>query len=99
MTGRQFLLIGAALAFTGCATADEMPDEDQCGAAALQTKVGEPVTGSASDGYQIAGETIPAPEGGIRVVGPNDAMTMDFRLDRLTIEVDDDRNLISARCV
>ncbi len=35
----------------------------------------------------------------IRVVGTNQAMTMDFRIDRLTIVVDDENKKISMRCV
>lgn len=35
----------------------------------------------------------------IRVVGTNEAMTMDFRIDRLTIVVDDENKTISMRCV
>jgi hypothetical protein len=35
----------------------------------------------------------------IRVVGPNDAMTMDFREDRLTITIGEDGRIKSLRCV
>lgn len=92
--------IGASLALAGCAAiADEPGETDECGAGALQGRIGEPVTGTNSDGFQISDEPIPVPQGGIRVVGPNDAMTMDFRLDRLTIETDEDGNLVTARCV
>ena len=99
MIGRQFLSIGAALAFIGCATADEMPDEDQCGAAALQDRVGEAVSGTTPQDLTIGGEPVSVSANSIRVVETGDPMTMDLRLDRLTIEVDEDRNLVSARCV
>lgn len=99
MIGRQFLLIGAVLAFTGCATADEMPDEDQCGASALQNRLGEPVAGTTPEDLTIGGEPVSTTARTVRVVQTGDPMTMDLRLDRLTIEVDENRNLVSARCV
>lgn len=35
----------------------------------------------------------------VRVVGPHDAMTMDFREDRLTITTDDASRIKTLRCV
>lgn len=35
----------------------------------------------------------------LRVVGPNDAMTMDFREDRLTITTDEAGRIKTLRCV
>ena len=35
----------------------------------------------------------------VRVVGPHDAMTMDFREDRLTITTDDAGRIKTLRCV
>jgi hypothetical protein len=35
----------------------------------------------------------------IRVVGPHDVMTMDFRSDRLTISTGDDGKIARLRCV
>ncbi|MBB4860466.1 hypothetical protein HNO88_003809 [Novosphingobium chloroacetimidivorans] len=35
----------------------------------------------------------------LRVVGPNDAMTMDFREDRLTITTDESGRIKTLRCV
>jgi len=35
----------------------------------------------------------------LRVVGPNDAMTMDFREDRLTVTTDENGRIKTLRCV
>lgn len=87
--------IGMSLALATPAIADE-PDE--CGAGPLQSRIGEPVTGTTADDLHIGGEPVTTAKM-VRVVKQGQPMTMDFHADRLTIEVDDDGNLLSARCV
>lgn len=105
MLNTKTLAAGAivtSLALAGCtatggATGPEQPAND-CGAAALQDKIGQPVTGTTAADVRVGGEPVQS-LGSVRVVGPNDQMTMDFREDRLTIETDAAGNLVSARCV
>lgn len=100
MTLKQLLAMGAlAMSLTltgGPAMADE--DSDLCGASALQDRIGESVTGTTPDDLRVGGERVTT-AGSVRVVEKGQPMTMDHRLDRLTIEVDDDGNLVSATCV
>lgn len=55
-----------------------MPDADACGAAALQTLVGQPA--SVLETMRFGVET--------RIIRPGMAVTMDYRADRLNIEID-----------
>lgn len=100
-------LLGFALAATfglaGCASynpnADTgMPPPVDCGAASLQDKVGQPVIGSTASDLRVGGQPVRT-AGTVRVVRQGQPMTMDFRVDRLTIETDANANLVSARCV
>lgn len=92
-------VVGTALVLAAAAVADEPGEPDECGANILQDRIGEAVTGSTTDDLQVGGERVVVSANAVRVVGPGDAMTMDFRSDRLTIDVDEDGNLVSARCV
>lgn len=68
--------------------------EASCKAAAeaLAVWVGRP--------WAEAEETVRAGEGvaTIRVFGPNDAVTMDYRSDRLNVELGEDRNIVRIFC-
>lgn len=102
MKMKQLLVTGAigiSLALAGAAVADETGASDECGAGALQDRIGEPVTGTTAEDLVIGGEPVAVTANAVRVVGEGQPMTMDFREDRLTIEVDEDGNLVSARCV
>ncbi|MBX3445893.1 MAG: hypothetical protein KF765_03990 [Parvibaculaceae bacterium] len=61
-------------------------------AEALAVWVGRP--------WAEAEETVRAGEGvaTIRVFGPNDAVTMDYRSDRLNVELGEDRNIVRIFC-
>lgn len=92
-------VFGAALAMAGCAaTGEDVADADQCGAEALQDRIGEPVTGTTAEDLLVSGEPVTGANF-VRVVEEGQPMTMDYRPDRLTIEVDESGNLVSARCV
>ncbi|MBB1491552.1 MULTISPECIES: I78 family peptidase inhibitor [unclassified Paracoccus (in: a-proteobacteria)] len=55
----------------------EEPDTDQCNASALQGLIGQPAT-------VLRDMMLKA---GTRVINPGDAVTMDFRPDRMNIEI------------
>lgn len=78
-------IVLAALA--ACAELPAEPDENACGAARYAGDIGRPV--SELD--------LPA-EGRVRVIGPNDAVTLDYVVERLNIEVDAQRRVLRAYC-
>lgn len=91
--------VGLSVALTGCvATAGNSVEPDECGASALQNRVGEPVTGTTPEDLHVGGDRVTTAQL-VRVVQPGQPVTEDFRPDRLTIEVDEDGNLLTARCV
>lgn len=63
-------------------------DADQCGAARLQGLVGQPKA-------ILARMELPK---GARIVGPDQAVTMDFRADRLNIETGSDERISRIGC-
>ena len=89
----------SALMLAGCAAlgGGEASPTENCGAAALQDKIGQPVTGETAINLRVGGEPVQS-SGTVRVLAPGDAATMDFSPERLTIETDSVGNLISAKC-
>lgn len=92
-----------SLGLAGC-TSTPNPDADtglpppvDCGAAALQGKSGQPVSGQTAASLRIGGEPVQS-RGLVRVVAPGQAVTMDFNPNRLTIETDTRGNLVRAIC-
>lgn len=105
MADKNFVLTGivaCGLALAGCSAsgggsgAGTAPPAD-CGAAALQGRVGQPVSGTTAQTLRVGGEPA-ASRGNVRVVAPGQAVTMDFNPDRLTIETDAAGNLVRAQC-
>jgi uncharacterized lipoprotein YajG len=93
----------AALAMlAGCTTQGEVRPEpspapvgtDACGASKVASYIGAPRTDEV-----IAKIKSASGAQALRVVGPNDAMTMDFREDRLTVSTDENGRIKSLRCV
>lgn len=66
----------------------EPPLEGTCGAEGLQGLVGQPA--STLDTMRFANP--------LRVIGPDDMVTMDFRPDRLNIETDAAGRITRVRC-
>jgi len=67
---------------------------DACGASKLGAFIGvKPATEVLAKIKALAGTQI------VRVVGPDDAMTMDVRTDRLTITTGADGRITQLRCV
>ncbi|WP_184249276.1 I78 family peptidase inhibitor [Novosphingobium chloroacetimidivorans] len=67
---------------------------DACGAAKVTSYIGTQRTDEV-----IAKIKSASGAQALRVVGPNDAMTMDFREDRLTITTDESGRIKTLRCV
>lgn len=74
------IMLPACLALAACQADTVTPTPDpiaaSCGADALQGLVGGP----------LAAFTPPPQAGAVRVIGPDMAVTMDFRQDRLNVE-------------
>lgn len=66
----------------------EGPDPAVCGADALQGLVGQPA--SVLQTMRFGQET--------RIIRPDMAVTMDFRADRLNIEIDDAERIVRVQC-
>lgn len=81
----------APLALAACLAEEPaaMPEDDACGASALQHLVGQPK--SVLDGMTFAP--------GTRILPPDAAMTMDFRPDRLNIFIDENGLIERLQCV
>lgn len=81
----------------GCVAMSEDPanttvplnPEATCPAAQYQSLIGQPVDDAAFDW----------PAQKLRIVGPGQAMTMDFRPDRLTVSYDKAGRITSLQCV
>lgn len=90
----RLLLVVPMLALAACAPVPppaplpEEPDSDACKASTYQGLVGQSQT-------VLAPMMLPA---GTRVIGPNDAVTMDFRPDRLNVEIGESGRIERIAC-
>lgn len=76
------LATAALLTLAACQPEDSVlqrPDTDACGASALSARVGTPV-----QSHSFGEANRPH-----RIIRPNTAVTMDHRLERLNVDVDD----------
>ena len=64
------------------------PGTDTCGAAEVAPLIGKPISS-----YQ------PPPGKSVRIIRPGDAVTMDYRPDRLNISLDETDRIVSVDCV
>ncbi|MRX49694.1 hypothetical protein GI374_04370 [Paracoccus sp. S-4012] len=91
---RRLLLAAPLLALAACVEvvepppAEPLPDIDACRATQYQGLIGQPRS-------ILAAMTFPA---GTRIIGPGDAVTMDFRVDRLNIEVGTNGRIDKIAC-
>lgn len=90
----------AAFAMAGCAASTPPAGSppvtdgaDQCGAQALQDYLGMIAAGPVE--ARIRETTGAKP---VRILGPNDAATMDYRPDRLNVRTDSDGRIVQIRC-
>ncbi|MBF9042582.1 hypothetical protein HKCCE4037_04550 [Rhodobacterales bacterium HKCCE4037] len=74
----RMTVFSLAFVIAGCVQAQEA--EDECGAAGLQGLVGQ--TAAIAELLEFPGQVV-------RIVGPGDAVTMDYRSDRLNILIED----------
>ncbi len=83
-------VLAACFALAGCQPEMASPDPmaANCGAEALQTLVGGPL-----DAF-----TAPPEARAVRVIGPDMAVTMDYRPDRLNVEHDADQVILRVFC-
>lgn len=90
----RLLLVVPVLALAACvevpppAPLPVEPDPDACRASTYQGLVGQ-------SRRVLDGMMLPA---GTRVIGPGDAVTMDFRADRLNVEIGDSGRIERISC-
>lgn len=90
----RLLLLVPVLALAACvevpppAPLPADPDPDACGASSYQGLVGQ-------SERVLASMMLPA---GTRVIGPGDAVTMDFRHDRLNVEIGESGRIERIAC-
>lgn len=71
-----------------CQPAATEPEADACNAAGWTWLIGEPVD-------VVAASTFPAP---MRVIGPGDAVTMEYLANRLNVVYDENGIVTDVRC-
>jgi len=99
MNGTQHLAAAAAaIALVACAPMGAGPEpatnpEGPCDAAPVQGLIGRAVDSAVgAEAMRLAGARA------LRWIGPNQAVTMDFRPDRLNVEYDESRRVTAIRC-
>lgn len=78
---------------TGAAPPEDAMDVT-CNAAAAQPWVGKP----ASDANLAAAKAAVGAKGDLRVINPGQPVTLDYRFDRLNVEVDNKRLIVKVTC-
>lgn len=69
------------------------PPDDGCGASRLRSFVGQTLDAAAqARAATTSGARV------VRVIRPGQAVTMDYSIDRLNIEVDEQDKVMSVRC-
>ncbi len=86
-------LIALCSVLTACVAEDEAPElgaseATECGADTLQHLIGQP-----SGAHDFAGSSRP-----LRILPPGSAMTMDHRIDRLNVDLDDQGRIMRIWC-
>ena len=97
----KLAMVSAALLAAGCATAkgdeEQVPEHGattgRCEAAKAQGLVGRPATGAlGAEALRLTGA------GALRWLQPGQVVTMEFRADRLNIELDARNTVVAIRC-
>ncbi len=93
---RVLLIAAMATALAGCTMVDAEPapgpPKGECDATKAEAFIGRDGAAVAEQARAAAGAKA------VRVIGPNQAVTMDFRPDRLNLETDGAGRLAKARC-
>jgi hypothetical protein len=84
---RRQVVITAALFLTACQMSAPVA-ADECGAGAMQDMVGEPAE-------ILALIDLPSP---VRIIHPGDAVTRDYRLERLNFHIDAEGRIERIDC-
>jgi hypothetical protein len=86
----------AALMAAGCTAvpaADGLPNSGSCNAAAAQGLVGQPASSAlGAEALRLTGGST------IRWIQPGQAVTMDYRFDRVNIELDSQNRVTGITC-
>lgn len=88
---KAFAILVALAVLCGCIrnTADQPdPPDASCSAGGLQHLVGQPESAFVPSGFDEP----------VRVIHPGDAVTMDFSLQRLNVEIDAEGRIAAIRC-
>lgn len=94
---RAFGMIATALLVVGCmddSRPKPMPGPRVCNAGAVQNYIGSGMSPQLQSRLRSRSNAST-----VRVVRPGEAMTMDFRRDRLTVDVDARGRISGLRCV
>lgn len=93
------LVVAAVLA--GCtgitSPAAQLPPLGDCGAAELQDKIGQPVTGTSAADARVGGAPVRS-KGDLRVIAPGQAVIQNYSEARLNLETDAAGHLTRASC-
>jgi hypothetical protein len=93
-----FSFIAGTIIMAGCTgIAPPTRHSSDCGAAALQNKIGLPVTGSSADDVRVGGAPVRS-KGDVRVIAPGQAVIHNYSDARLNLETDGRGNLKRAVC-
>lgn len=93
----------SVIALAACSSTPTMPPDSSmpppvdCGASALSGLTGQQVTGTTAQDVRVGGQEVRS-AGSVRVIGPGQAVTQDFRPDRLNLEVSAAGSLVRAYC-
>ena len=86
-------LSATALLISACATPATSPAASACNADAINPYVGQVATPAVVEAARKAARAEL-----VRALKPNDAATMDYRVERINILLDDDNRIIRATC-
>ena len=93
MSIRFLSLSAAVLLMSACATPATPPSSSACNAGAIQSYVGQMATPSVIEAARkAAGAEL------VRSHKPSDPVTLDYRVERLNILVDDANKILRATC-
>ena len=77
--------------------ASSLPALADCGAADLQSKIGQPVGGSTATDATVGGVLVQS-RGDVRVIAPGQAVIQNYSEHRLNLETDKSGELLRATC-
>ena len=92
---RILLVAAIGICLTGCTKtmdAPSAPPQSECDAAKAEAFIGRDAPLVAEQARLATGAKA------VRVIGPDQAVTMDFRPDRLNLETSADGKVVKARC-